>query len=272
MFRLNCFTRSLVAVLFCASASLACAEPRLQSAEEQLTALKQEATQAGEAPKAKLPRMIFLEEEVVQLSVTLPTEVAREEKIHVADASAISPQSTAPIAKMDTIVVTASKISPELVTEETFTAKNSAAGWSAWKRQSAEYKKAHPWEKILVDNCAREPKICKRTALKGTPFYLPAPEIRVLVSAGTTVPDAIALVPTATPGVLALDLKTPPVTAHEKELLVAEVAVLRGELAKSDKAFKYFVIVFIVFGVLLVFLLLQWVIRPSPHDHSAVDS
>lgn len=263
MSKLNCWKCALIAALLSLpmlALQSASAEPFApQVTEANVVALEQKSADLDEAIVATNAKATELEQRLAELRVALAsTEVVTQE--------------TTRVANMETIVVTASKSETppaevELVTEETFTTTNPAAGWHAWKRQSSEYKKAHPWEKILSDNCARDPRICKRTAPKGTAFYLPATNVRALVPTGTTPPEAIALVPTATPDVFALNPDFPVVTAREKKL-ADEVKALQIQLERAHA--RTTSVISIALGVLTFLAVITFVAtRRHPRGNDA---
>lgn len=88
----------------------------------------------------------------------------------------------------------------------------------AWSRHDAAYKKAHPFDSVWKLNCERTGIPCTeaawRTQVKpGTVVYLPAPQLVVLAPPASAVPEAIALVPSSTPGVLSVAPAAPVVIA-----------------------------------------------------------
>lgn len=170
--------------------------------------------------------------------------------------------------------VTGMPVPPASVSDETkvitlvsvtkFTAETPAEGWFAWKRQSQVWKKANPWEKVLAANCAREPKICKKTAPAGTVFLLPAPDVRVYVPEGVKAPEAITLAPTGDPTLFALDLSPAMVslTSETAKRIEATAAALNartmtGELASGlDDAQWVRILAPSLVGTILIALLL----------------
>jgi hypothetical protein len=162
-------------------------------------------------------KIALLESQIVEAKKTLDASQASE----VRESSPVNAVVTA--ATGEAYAATPSAITseiPEVVFEETFTTKSVSAGWNAWKHQSHEYKKANPWNKVLAENCTREPRICARTARPNTKFYLPATNVRVLIPIGVTTPEAMTVTPTETPGVLKLSPEKP-VTAAAN-LIVAQ--------------------------------------------------
>jgi hypothetical protein len=124
-----------------------------------------------------------------------------------------------------------------LVHVATFTAESPAEGWYAWKRQSQEYKKAHPWEGANGVWCANSTRLsipCTEAAWKkvplGTLFLLPAPEVQVYVPEGATPPKFVMLRPTAEPQLLAPDLSIS--TAHQEQVVEAATLSVREQNAK----------------------------------------
>jgi hypothetical protein len=165
----------------------------------------------------------------------------------------------AAIAKMDAEnIALANALAPEVtvVSVATFTRESPAEGWYAWKHQSRAYKKAHPWEKILVDNCARDLRICAKTAPAGTVFYLPAPEIRVVVPVGVAPPEAIMLAPTADPQVFTLALEHPVVT---RSGFAVEKRVTELTLQVSDMIDQQ-IILGALAGIFLVLLVIAFLL------------
>ena|SRR3989338_6591940 len=131
----------------------------------------------------------------------------------------------------------------ELVQMEMITAESPAGGWYAWKRQSAAYKKAHPWEGANGVWCANSTRLgipCTEAAWKkvsvGTLFLLPAPEVRVAVPENVTPPEAIALRPTDEPRLLAPDLSGTALIAEGET--TATILFLREQTAKFALAAK----------------------------------
>lgn len=124
--------------------------------------------------------------------------------------------------------VTLTKVSPSLA--------------RAWSRHDAAYKKAHPWKEVWAMNCARTGIPCTaqawRTQVKpGTVVYLPAPTIVVLAPTTGAPLEAIALVPSAAPGVLTVAPAAPLVIAEQvatrKQLQLASNKVM--SLEQSSK-------------------------------------
>ena len=111
-----------------------------------------------------------------------------------------------------------------------------------WNRHDVAYKKAHPWKEVWEMNCVRTGIPCTEDAWRtqvqpGTVVYLPAPTIVVLATTVGAPPEAIALVPSATPGVLSFAPSAPLVIAEQiatsKQLLV-EVSKVSA-LEKTSK-------------------------------------
>jgi hypothetical protein len=228
MNRLNSVIRAVVAASFCFSVFAMrpafAVEDTLEAVQAKIVAL--------EAAQAKLKADIAKAD--AQIAAAQPIVVTAA---HVSGASTH---------EVKPIMVTAMHVSavpahevkevtaPALVQVATFTTTTPAEGWHAWARQSREYKKANGWEKILSENCAREPRICKRTAPRGTAFYLPAPEIRVIVQSGMEAPEAIALAATAVPNIFVLDMKIVVVTKRERAL-TEEVREWRARSVTGEK-------------------------------------
>lgn len=127
--------------------------------------------------------------------------------------------------------VTLTKVSPSLA--------------RAWSRHDMAYKKAHPWKEVWEVNCARTGIPCTESAWRtqvqpGTVVYLPAPTIVVLAPTAGSAPEAIALVPSAIPGVLAVAPSAPLVIAEQintrKQLqsAIGNVAVLEKSVKQSE--------------------------------------
>ncbi len=115
-----------------------------------------------------------------------------------------------------------------------------------WSRHDAVCKKAHPFNAVWKVNCDRTGIPCTEKAWRtqvqpGTVVYLPAPKLVVLAPRGVTAPEAIALVPSSTEGVLALAPATPVViAAHNKaeSALRARVQALAGHVHALDRQQK----------------------------------
>lgn len=155
-------------------------------------------------------------------------------------------------------LVTDEHMAPRVVFEETFTKTNASAGWDAWRRQSREYKKANPWEKVLAANCAREPRICAKAAPPDTKFYLPATNVRVLAPVVGNVPEAIALIPTNLPGVHMVGMAKPAESNAASVGLKAELAAAQdvaiGLQAKNDFMKTITMLMLIAIGLLVLIM------------------
>lgn len=119
-----------------------------------------------------------------------------------------------------------------LIQVATFTAESPAEGWRAWKHQSAEYKKAHPWEGANGVWCTNSTRLgipCTEAAWKkvpvGTIFLLPAPEVRVHVPEGVVAPESVTLRPTDEPQLFAPDLSLPAVVPKEQATAAAMLSM-----------------------------------------------
>lgn len=148
-----------------------------------------------------------------------------------------------------------------VVSVATFTAATPAEGWYAWKRQSAAYKKAYPWEGsngVWCSNATRAGIPCTEEAWKkvpaGTVFLLPAPEVRVYVQKGMQAPEAIMLAPTANPELFKLDPSVPVVT---KNLLDAQmlVANLLGSLGDAQEKARWVPVLSVISAVSIILAL-----------------
>lgn len=133
---------------------------------------------------------------------------------------------------------------PILLEQVTLTSANPSLA-RYWSHHDAAYKKAHPWKEVWEMNCARTGIPCTAEAWRtqvqpGTVVYLPAPTIVVLAPTLGVTPEAIALVPSATPGVLEVAPSAPVVIAEQvntrKQLQSAmgNVSVLEKSVKQSE--------------------------------------
>jgi hypothetical protein len=169
------------------------------------------------------------------------------EKEHSALTAAIA-ATDAKIAEATKAAAPAQAAEPQMIIIGHFTAATPAEGWMAWQRQSAAYKRAHPWEGergVWCENSKRlgiscDPKVMDAAWRKmptGTMFYLPAPETYVYVPAGAKAPEALALVPLReNTNLLRVQPPSVPVVTKAEKLATAAAELNAAALAEKTAA------------------------------------